>query len=334
MKRFHDYSLLRHNTFGIDVKADEFIEYESVDELKSILSELRGRKRLHIGCGSNLLFTEDYHGVILHCGIKFINVKDSDTDSVALTVGAGVVWDELVDYTVRQGWGGLANLSLIPGEVGAAAVQNIGAYGAEAKDVISAITAIDLNTGELRHFLNQECRYAYRQSIFKNELKELYAITEVEFRISKKVPDDLTYGNLYKAMEGKTVTPATLRQTVIDIRNSKLPQPEQLGNAGSFFMNPVVPEEVFERLHSQYPDMPFFSAPGGVKIPAGWLIEKAGWKGRSLGDAAVYSKQALVIVNLKHGITNADHIINLCKAVVADVKEKFGIDITPEVNFI
>ena len=334
MKRYNDYSLLKHNTFGIDVKADEFIEYESVDELKAIIPELKERKVLHIGGGSNLLFTGDFHGVILHSGIKFIETKAVDSDYVTLSVGAGVVWDELVEYTVKHGWGGLANLSLIPGEVGAAAVQNIGAYGAEAKDVITLVKAIDLATGEEREFKNQDCNYAYRQSIFKNELKGRYAITQVEIKFSKNVPSDLTYGNLTKAMEGRTVNPENLRQTVIDVRNSKLPQPEILGNAGSFFMNPVVSQEKFERLWEEYPDMPYYYVEGGVKIPAGWLIEMAGWKGRALGDAAVYSKQALVIVNLKHGIKTADHILELAKTIIYDVKMILGIDISPEVNFI
>ena len=332
MLRIKDYSLKNNNTFGIDCRAGEFIEYDSVEELQTLVPELQGKNVLHVGAGSNLLFTKDFDGIVLHSGIRGIKLVEETADEVVVCAGAAEVWDELVDYAVCHGWSGIENLSLIPGETGAAAVQNIGAYGTEVKDVIDEVETVSLETGNPRSFSNEECRYAYRQSVFKNELKGKYAVTHVHLRLKKTFTPNTGYGNIRQAMEGRELTAANVRQAIIDIRNAKLPDPKVTGNAGSFFVNPVVSEDKFRSLQREYPAMPYYEVENGYKIPAGWLIEQAGWKGKSLGRAAVHDKQALVIVNL--GGADAEEIVRLSDTVRADVKAKFGVEIKPEVNFI
>ncbi len=332
MKDLNDYSLLKHNTFGMDVRAERFIEYVSEEELISILPLLHEHRFLHIGGGSNILFCGNYDGIILHSAIAGISVVAEDEASVSVKVGAGVQWDDFVSYAVEKGWSGAENLSLIPGEVGASAVQNIGAYGVEAKDLIENVETIDLTDGTRRVFLNAECVYGYRKSIFKNELKGRYAVTYVTYRLSKVFQPKIDYGNVREKLLGKELTPENVRNAVIDIRQSKLPDPEVTGNAGSFFMNPVVSLEKYEALKTENPDMPHYIVDGGVKIPAGWLIEKCGWKGKSLGRAGVCPNQALVLINLG-GATGSD-IVALSNAVCQSVSEKFGISISPEVNII
>lgn len=340
MKHYTDYSLKSLHTFGMDVRTAHFVEYTSVDELEALLvrmqSEWETLPWLHMGGGSNLLFTSDYYqGVILHSAIKGWQVVDEDEECVHLRVGAGVVWDELVAYTVAQGWGGMENLSLIPGEVGASAVQNIGAYGMEAKDLIETVDTIEIATGTSRTFACEECGYAYRQSVFKSELKGKFVVTHVTYRLQKNPVFHLDYGNIRAELErmGEGISLDTIRRAVIRIRESKLPDPQVMGNAGSFFMNPIVPRAVMEHIREAYPQMPFYEVDTEcVKIPAGWMIEQCGWKGRALGRAAVHDKQALVLVNL--GGATGREIIALSDAVRHDVKEKFGVDIHPEVNFI
>lgn len=340
MKHYTDYSLKSLHTFGMDVRTAHFVEYTSVDELEALLvrmqSEWETLPWLHMGGGSNLLFTSDYYqGVILHSAIKGWQVVDEDEECVHLRVGAGVVWDELVAYTVAQGWGGMENLSLIPGEVGASAVQNIGAYGMEAKDLIETVDTIEIATGTSRTFACEECGYAYRQSVFKSELKGKFVVTHVTYRLQKHPVFHLDYGNIRAELErmGEGISLDTIRRAVIRIRESKLPDPQVMGNAGSFFMNPIVPRAVMEHIREAYPQMPFYEVDTErVKIPAGWMIEQCGWKGRALGRAAVHDKQALVLVNL--GGATGREIIALSDAVRHDVKEKFGVDIHPEVNFI
>lgn len=331
MKEYTNYSLLNHNTFGMDVEAKRFVEYDSEEELIGLLPSL-GSKYLHIGGGSNLLFRGNFDGTILHSVIKGIEIQENCGEHVLVRVGAGVVWDDFVAWTVERGWGGIENLSLIPGEVGASAVQNIGAYGVEAKDVIVQVKAIHLKTGEKRSFVTDECCYAYRQSIFKNELKGQYAITYVTYKLKVRPTLKLSYGNMKALLEKKNVTVSDVRQFIIDTRNAKLPDPKVLGNAGSFFMNPVVSRDKFQEIQKDYPQMPYYEVENGVKIPAGWMIEQCGWKGKSLGKAGVHEKQALVLVNL--GGASSEEIVTLCNAVCKDVKETFGIDIHPEVNFI
>lgn len=337
MKVFKDYPLLLHNTFGMDVKATLFIEYGSVEELKEVLRmpEVKEGRWLHIGGGSNLLFTGDYPGAVLHSAIKGHEIVKENGEEVIVRVGAGEVWDDFVAYTVAQGWYGAENLSLIPGEVGASAVQNIGAYGVEAKDLITEVEAVDVNTGEERVLKNEECGYAYRESVFKLSLKRRYVLTQVSFRLKKTPSYQLDYGNVRAELEkrGCGLTLENVRQTIIDIRNAKLPDPKKQGNAGSFFMNPMVSRSQFEALLAQYPQMPHYEVDAHrVKIPAAWMIDQCGWKGKQLGRAGVHDKQALVLVNL--GGATGKEIIRLSEEIQKSVFDKFGVLILPEVNFI
>ncbi len=335
-----DYSLLHHNTFGLDVRCARFVEYASVDELREVLAGLRSeapRRLLHVGGGSNLLFTADFDGVVLHSGIRGIEVVKTDGDTTLVRAGAGEKWDDFVAWCVAQDHHGAENLSLIPGEVGASAVQNIGAYGVEAKDLIATVEAVDATTGAGVRFSCADCRYAYRHSRFKEEGDHRYIITHVTYRLSRRFVPDLSYGALRRELDARGMSPDrltadALRRLVVDIRNAKLPDPAVTGSAGSFFMNPVVDRACFENLQKHYPDMPHYDMGDRVKIPAGWLIEQCGWKGRRLGRAAVHDKQALVLVNAG-GATGAD-IVALSDAVRGDVKARFGIDIHPEVIFV
>lgn len=322
------------NTFGIEVKAAKFLEYRSEEELRELMAAGRiETPYLHVGSGSNLLFIKDYEGTVLHSLIGGIEVVAQDEERVQVRVGAGVVWDDFVAHCVEHGWYGAENLSLIPGEVGASAVQNIGAYGVEVKDLISSVETINIR-GEKRVYRVDECEYAYRKSLFKQaEMKSVF-VTYVNFNLSRKEHYTLDYGTIREELAKCPVTDLkTLRQVIIGIRESKLPDPKVLGNAGSFFMNPIVPRACFEELRRRYPDMPHYEVDAQrVKIPAGWMIDRCGWKGKALGAAAVHDKQALVLVNLG-GATGAD-VVALSDAVRASVREKFGIDIQPEVNFI
>ena len=333
----HNYPLLAHNTFGMDVEASVFVEYESVTELKEILLHqlCPEGKWLHIGGGSNLLFTGDFDGMILHSAIKGFEVVSENEDEVLVRAGAGEVWDDFVAYTVEKGWYGAENLSLIPGEVGASAVQNIGAYGVEAKDLIVKVATIEVATGKERVFGNEECGYAYRESVFKHALKGKYIVTYVTYRLFKKPSYRLDYGNVRAELEkrGCELTLENVRRTIIDIRESKLPDPKVQGNAGSFFMNPIVFRPLFEELLGKYPSMPFYEVDAErVKIPAAWMIDQCGWKGKQLGHAGVHNKQALVLVNC--GGATGQEIIALSEEIQRSVFDKFGVRISPEVNFI
>ena len=337
MKIQKDYPLLPHNTFGMDVKASVFMEYSSVEELKTLLAQQTWvpGEWLHIGGGSNLLFTKDYPGTILHSAIKGFEVISENDEEVIVRAGAGEVWDDFVAYTVSQGWYGAENLSLIPGEVGASAVQNIGAYGMEAKDLIVNVETVEVATGKERIFENSECQYAYRESIFKHALKGQYIVTHVSYRLDKTPVYHLDYGNIRTELEkqGCQLTLQHVRNTIIDIRNAKLPDPQVQGNAGSFFMNPIVPRAQFEALLKDYPSMPHYILDNDrVKIPAAWMIDQCGWKGKQLGHAGVHSKQALVLINC--GGATGQEVIALSEEIQQSVFQKFGIRIFPEVNFI
>lgn len=323
-----------HNTFHIEAQASEYIDYSSVEELQSILPFLKGKRVLHIGGGSNLLFLNDFEGVVLHSCIKGVEVvAKNNHHTIDVRVGSGVVWDDFVKTSVENGWYGVENLSLIPGEVGASAVQNIGAYGVEAKDVITEVEAVDLSDGKIHIFSNDECQYRYRSSIFKNDWKGRFAVTHVTYRLSLKFSPVLEYGNLRSIFpDERQITPEKIRQCIIDIRKQKLPDPDVTGNAGSFFMNPVIPESQFNDLKSKYPQIPSYKTVNGVKIPAGWLIEQCDWKGRRLGNAAVHDKQALVLVNI--GGATGHEVLHLANVICEDVQKKFGISINPEVNVI
>ena len=335
MKDFADYDLTRHNTFGIKARCRRFIEFDSTDDLRNALACLTESDQplLLLGGGSNLLLTKDYPGTVLHSAIKGWEVRSTE-GGVLLRVGSGETWDDIVALCVAHGWHGAENLSLIPGEVGASAIQNIGAYGVEAKDIIYNVEAVEIETGRAVSFSNQECGYAYRQSRFKADWLNRYVITHVTYRLSDTFTPHLDYGNIRAELEKQgiaTPTAAQLRDTIVGIRRAKLPDPEVEGNAGSFFMNPVVDAETYRKLAAAYPSMPHYPlADGREKVPAGWLIEQCGWKGRSLGRAGVCSTQALVLVN-KGGATGLE-VLQLCETIQRDVKEKFGISITPEVN--
>lgn len=317
------------------------IEYTTTDELRAALCELARRpdeRWIHIGQGSNLLFTADYDGTVLHSRLLGCRVVEETADDVVVRAASGEDWDGFVRWCVEQGFYGLENLALIPGEVGASAVQNVGAYGVEAGDLIIRVHTIDALTGEERTFSRGECGYAYRQSVFKTTLRGRYVVTHVDYRLSRRFVPNLRYAALLREVESRGLTAETLTarqlcEVVSEVRRSKLPDPHVTGSAGSFFMNPVVDADVFSRLSATCPDVPHFDLPDGrVKVPAGWLIERCGWKGHSLGRAGVYDKQALVLVNLG-GATGQD-IVRLSEAVRRDVRERFGIEICPEVNFI
>lgn len=340
MKDIRDYSLLAHNTFGIDAKCRRFLEYSSVEEAQQMVAELTpdDQPLLILGGGSNLLLTGDYKGTVIHSAIKGIKVLDNEklhsSDSVFLSCGSGEVFDDVVAYAVEHGYHGAENLSIIPGEVGASAVQNIGAYGVEAKDIIYKVEAVEIATGKVVVFDNQDCQYSYRQSRFKHEWKDKYLVTHVIYRLSKHFVPDLDYGNIRTSLAAKKIgnpTAQQLRDVIIEIRNAKLPDPKVQGNAGSFFMNPIVQKAKYEELAALYPGMPHYAIDAEhEKIPAGWMIDQCGWKGQSLGRAGVHDKQALVLVN--RGGATGEEIVNLCETIRKDVKQKFGIDIHPEVN--
>lgn len=322
------------NTFGLDVKAGRWLEYASVEELKALIAEGQiSSPYLHVGSGSNLLFLGDFEGTVLHSAIKSIEMVNQDAEKVWLRVGAGVIWDDFVAYCVEHGYYGAENLSLIPGEVGASAVQNIGAYGVEVKDLISCVETVDVH-GDKRVFGVEGCGYAYRNSVFKRPDMKSFFVTHVTFALNKAEQYTLNYGTIRQELEKyPQIDLATVRQVIVSIRESKLPDPKVLGNAGSFFMNPIVPRAKYETLLQEYPSMPSYQVDAmHVKIPAGWMIEQCGWKGKSLGNAAVHDKQALVLVNCG-GATGAD-IVALSDAVRAAVREKFGVEIHPEVNMI
>lgn len=338
MFKQRDYSLLKHNTFGIDAHCRMFVEYNSIEELYELLCDTNLPKPLlHIGEGSNLLFTKNFEGTILHSRVLGKEIVENTSDSVLLRVGAGEDWDDFVDWTLSHGFYGLENLSFIPGEVGASAVQNIGAYGTEAEQYIEKVATVCIATGEPRVFQKEECEYAYRSSIFKNALRGQYIVTHVYYRLQKTFHLNLTYAALRREVESRGLTEADVtahqvRDIVVEVRRSKLPDPKEIGSAGSFFMNPIVSEVKFHELLNIYPEMPHYKMPAGVKVPAGWLIQQVGWKGKTLGRAGVYPKQALVLINL--GGANGQDIVNLSDAIIHDVQQHFQIELKPEVNFI
>ena len=333
MKDLSNYSLLAHNTFGIDARCARFLEYETTDEARQVAAILQKASLPYIiiGGGSNLLLTQDYPGIVVHSAIK-----GWDIQGCRMACGSGETWDDIVDISLRNGLYGAENLSLIPGEVGASAIQNIGAYGAEVKDFIREVHAVEIATGRLCVIDSADCQYGYRQSRFKQEWKNRFLITQVIYEFSPTFEPRLDYGNIRSEMERRGIDKPSaqeLRQLIVDIRNAKLPDPKIMGNAGSFFMNPVVEREKYESLLAQYPQMPHYHIDDNhEKIPAGWMIDQCGWKGRSLGPAGVHDRQALVLVN-RGGATGAD-IVTLCHAIQRDVKEKFDIDIYPEVNIV
>lgn len=337
MKYFKNFSLRDYNTFGFDVSAAEFAAFESVEDVREFVvsNALRDKKFLMIGQGSNLLFLNDYNGLVLHSEINHTAFGAAENDDFILVdVGSGVVWDEFVECCVSNSYWGTENLSLIPGEVGAAAVQNIGAYGTEICNIIHQVNVVDLTDGSYVCIPTEACGYGYRESNFKSVWKNRYMVVSVVFKLSLKPAPVLGYQHLEASvLKNGDISLANIRKTVIDIRQSKLPDPKINGNAGSFFMNPVVSREKFEHLLQLYPAMPhYFISKDEEKIPAAWLIEQTGWKGKSMGNAGVHPVQPLVLIN-KGGATGAE-IVALAQSIQRDVADKFGIKLVPEVNFI
>ncbi|HUS87268.1 MAG TPA: UDP-N-acetylmuramate dehydrogenase [Bacteroidales bacterium] len=334
---FFNYPLRGHNTFRLDVKCKSFHSFEDETELAETISgkEFLRDDFLFIGSGSNILFTGDYHGTIFHLESTEIKIVDTLNNDVIVVCDAGVKWDDFVFWCVDKNLGGLENLSFIPGTVGASPVQNIGAYGGEVKDYIIKVKAVNTETGEFRFFTNRECEFSYRNSLFKSECKGKYIITKVWFRL-KKDPSvfNLSYGDVDKRVKATgNVNLLNIRNAIIEIRKDKLPDPDQIGNAGSFFRNPVISSQKFRKLSGQYPDMPSFTEGNDrLKTSAAWMIEKCGWKGKRVGDAGVYEKQALVLVN--HGNASGKEILDLSERIRGSVRGMFGIELEREVNII
>lgn len=341
------------NTFGMKVKARCFMEYDSVADLVDVEFEELARPVLHIGGGSNLLFTDDFKGTVLHSKISFIEILDecqgASDDAVLVSVGSGVVFDDFCDWAAKEGLWGVENLSYIPGEVGASAVQNIGAYGVEVKDIIHSVYCYDTEEEEFVKFDVSECEYGYRDSIFKDpEVKGRFIVTHVVFELSRTPKPKLDYGHIKDAVmeaasksTGAEMTPSLIRKVIIKTRKEKLPEPSAMGSAGSFFKNPVISAEHFTKIeaaakaeHGADYKVPHYDLPDGtVKVPAAWMIEQCGWKGRRSGGAAVYDKQPLVIVNYT-GEAYPEEIVGLEKRIIASVKARFGVDLHPEVEHI
>lgn len=328
---------LRHlNTFGIQCTAAHYAAFSSVAELKEAIKSAI-QPLLILGGGSNILFTQDFNGTVLKNEIRGIEVLREDEDNIELRVGAGEVWHEFVMHCVRHNYGGIENLSLIPGTVGASPMQNIGAYGVEIKDVFVQLEALNLETLELEVFDHAACSFGYRESVFKRALKDKYVITRVTFRLTKKSHQLKTdYGAIQEELTKKGILDpklADISEAVIAIRQSKLPDPKEIGNAGSFFKNPVVERSVLEKIQLAYEDVPNYPATDGfVKLAAGWLIEKAGWKGYRSGDVGVHSKQALVLVNYKEA--KGGEIEALSQEIILDIQQKFGVTLEREVNLM
>lgn len=323
------------------------IEYDSIDDLREVLLSHQGQRMLAVGEGSNLLFTKDFDGTLLVSRMAKARALKETATEVWIEAQSGLRLDSLIEQLVAMDLTGMENLSYIPGTVGASAVQNVGAYGREAKDVIEEVHTLSVDTAEERVFTNAECQFGYRDSVFKNELKDQYIVTSVVYKLQKSGTLYLDYGNLRAALDGVEPTAEAVREAVIRIRKQKLPEVAELGSAGSFFKNPVIPESQFLALQQQYPSIPHYivsptaqrsfsasgpSAEGAHKIPAAWLIEQCGWKGKCIGGAQCYEKQPLVLVNT--GTATAQDIVALAQAIVDSVQQRFGIPLHPEVNYI
>jgi len=336
LKIFKNHSLHKHNTFGVKVSAKFYAAPETPDELITILHKYRTPEQdmLIIGEGSNILLTNNFQGLVIRPDIKGIEILDKSPDNAIIKVWAGENWDNFVVYCINNGFGGVENLSWIPGSVGACPIQNIGAYGAEVENVIESVTGILTDSLEQITFTRDKCNFGYRDSIFKQGLKDRFIITNVIFTLSRNPVLNTTYGRLQNELAGNKKTDLqSVRQAVIKIRKDKLPDPDKFGSAGSFFRNPVISKSKFNNLRSDYSDIPAYPANNqGVKIAAGWLIEKAGWAGKRTGDAGVYNKQALILLN--YGSATGKQIKDLAEKIMISVSNKFGIDLQTEVNII
>ncbi len=332
-------SLKPYNSFGFDAVAKQFAEIDEVDDLQALIKsgDLQHQKTLILSGGNNILFqNEVFDGLVVYINTKGIEILRENENEVVVRAQAGEDWPDFVRFCVGKGWHGVENLAHIPGKVGAAPVQNIGAYGMELKDSFAECEAIDLATSETKVFTKEECHFGYRESIFKGELKGRYVITSVDFLLKKDAPLNFEYGNIKSYLEENGISRPTLQQlhdAICAIRDAKLPDVKQIGSAGSFFKNPVIERAQFEALLKEYPTMPHYDEPNGmVKVPAGWLIEQAGWKGWHNEHVGVYDKQALVLVH--YGGGKGQDIVQLAHRIQESVEEKFGIRISPEVNFV
>jgi UDP-N-acetylmuramate dehydrogenase len=331
-----NYSLRPFNTFGIDVNARLFAEANTSDDMLSVIRIFKDDPlpKLIIGGGSNLLFKSDFNGIIYYPSIKGIEIAETDENNVWIKAFSGENWDNFVAYCVEKNWGGAENLSLIPGNVGACPVQNIGAYGVEVKDIIERVETIDLSTGKIRIFTNRECKFGYRDSIFKNEAKNQFMVLSVTFKMTKNPVVNTAYKDVLEELKHiESVSIATVRQAIINIRRRKLPDPEILGNAGSFFKNPVIPLSLYNKLKAAYPELPSYPTSGDlVKIPAAWLIQTAGWKGVREGNTGTHATQPLVIVN--YGGATGEEIANFALKIQQSVFDRFGVMLEMEVKII
>ena len=336
MEIFQNYSLKTYNTFGIEANAQFFAEFTSLDELRGLLQQFADHPKLILGGGSNILLTRDFEGIVLKNSILGIEQINEDEQHVYLKVGAGENWHQFVLYCIAHNFAGVENLSLIPGTVGAAPMQNIGAYGVEIKEVIEDVEALHIKELKEVNFNNQDCKFAYRESIFKRRAKGQFIITNVLFRLNKQPTFNVSYGAIQqtlKEMGVSEISIKTISDAVIQIRQSKLPDPQVIGNAGSFFKNPEIPVKQFELLKSKYPDIPSYPVNEHlVKVPAGWLIDQAGWKGKKVGAIGVHDRQALVLVN--HGGGEGAAILELSKKIQESILDKYGIHLHPEINII
>ena len=333
----HHFSLKNYNTFGIEAKAKQFVAVHSTEELKYILEQRKAEKKFILGGGSNMLLTKDIDALVIHIDLKGKKIIDENDDYVWVESQAGENWHEFVLWTIDQDFGGLENMSLIPGNVGTTPVQNIGAYGTEIKDTFISCQVITIENQEIKTFSKEECNFGYRESIFKNDVKDQYIITSVVFKLTKKNHKiNTSYGDIVAELAKNNRTEPTLKDVsnaVINIRRSKLPDPKELGNSGSFFKNPILLTSDFQKIQHQFPEMKYYEiSETEVKVPAGWLIEQAGFKGKRFGDAGIHKNQALVLVN--YGNATGAEILNVSKNIQETIFKKFGINIETEVNVI
>ena len=331
-----DVSLKTLNTFGISASAKFFSEASNEDQVRAIIqtNEFSSNDNLILGGGSNLLFTENFNGIVLKNNISGIEVIRETDEDVYVKAGGGVVWHDFVLYCIKKGWNGLENLSLIPGSLGASPMQNIGAYGVEIKDIFEELEAIHLKTGEINYFNNSDCKFNYRESVFKTSLKGEYLISRVTFKLSKKMNFNTSYGIINQQLEAMNITDLTAKSisdAVVAIRQSKLPDPKKIGNSGSFFKNPIVSNEQFKKLKLNFPTVVGYpSGDKSTKLAAGWLIDQAGWKGKKFNNYGVHKNQALVLVN--YGGATGKEIYNLSEEIMQSIKEKFNVALEREVN--
>ena len=338
MNIIENYPLLKLNTFGVDVKAKYFVSINTINELIEVTKTnvFKDLELLILGGGSNILFTKDFDGLVILNNIKGKEIINQNQQSIFLKIGAGENWHELVMYCVDNGWGGIENLSLIPGNTGTAPMQNIGAYGVEIKETFIELEALEISSGKIVKFNNSDCEFGYRESVFKNKMKNQYIILNITLELKKNPVLNINYGDVKAILESQNIKNPTIKEVsnaIISIRQSKLPDPKKIGNSGSFFKNPIVSLNQLELIKKKYPNVVNYEInENEFKIAAGWMIERAGWKGKKFNNYGVHEKQALVLVN--YGLANGIEIFDLSEKIILDIKDKFGITLEREVNII